>query len=66
MKMNSLMAVELYKLIRQSNLIPNEDIRMHVNAILAGEYSLNELLSAAPSWYNASYSKVQDSLEDTL
>jgi hypothetical protein len=52
--------------IRQSNLIPNEDIRMHVNAILAGDYSLNALLSAAPSWYNTSYSKVQDSLEDTL
>jgi hypothetical protein len=46
---NFLMAVELYKVIHQSNLIPNEDIRMHVNAILAGNYSLNELLSAAPS-----------------
>ena len=61
--MNSPMAVELYKIIRQSNLIPNEDIKMHVNAILAGDYSLNELLSAARSWYNASYGKVQDSLE---
>ena len=64
--MNSLMAVELYKVIRQSNLVPNEDIRMHANAILAGDYSLNDLLSTAPSWYNASYSKVQESLEDTL
>ena len=63
---NSFMAVELYKAIRQSNLIPNEDIRMHVNAILAGDQSLTELLSAATSWYDTSYSKVQDSLENTL
>jgi hypothetical protein len=64
--MNFLTRVEIHKAIWDSGLVPNEDISMHVNAILAGDYSLNELLSAAPSWYNTSYSKVQDSLEDTL
>ena len=64
--MNFLYRVELHKVIWDSGLVPNEDISMHVNAILAGDYTLKDLLSAAPSWYNASYSKVQDSLEDTL
>lgn len=45
------MHTQLYKAILDSNLVPNADIRMHVEAIKRGDYSLTDLLENARGFY---------------
>ena len=42
---------QLYKAIFDSNLVPNSDIKMHVEAIERGDYSLTDLLEKARKFY---------------
>ena len=46
------MHTKLYKLIFDSNLVPNTDINMHVEAIIRGDYSLADLLENARVFYS--------------
>lgn len=43
---------QLYKIIFDSNLVPNEDIKMHVESIVRGDYSLVDLLENAQDFYS--------------
>lgn len=44
--------MQIAKTIFNSNKIPNNDIDMHVRAILAGDYTLRELLANADEFYS--------------
>ena len=45
---------QIATVIFNSNKIPNSDIDMHVRAILAGDYTLQELLANADAFYSVS------------
>lgn len=45
---------QIAAIIFNSNKIPNSDIDMHVRAILAGDYTLQELLAHADKFYSMS------------
>ncbi len=45
-------AMQIAKVIFNSNKIPNNDIDIHVRAILAGDYTLQELLASADAFYS--------------
>ena len=47
-------AEQLRALIFNSGKVPNTDIEMHVRAILAGDYTVQDLLANADAFYNMS------------
>lgn len=49
MKMDT---TQIAKVIFNSNKIPNNDIDMHVRAILVGDYTLQDLLANADAFYS--------------
>lgn len=43
---------QLYKIIFDSGLVPNADIKIHIEAIERGDYSLIDLLENAQNFYS--------------
>jgi len=60
------MNTQLYKIIFDSNLVPNEDIKMHIEAIERGDYSLIDLLENAKKFYSFDQYAQEDVLIDSM
>ena len=52
--------------IKASKLVPDSDIPMHTRAILAGDYSLRQLLANAGAWYSFDGYAHETALMDTM
>jgi hypothetical protein len=57
---------QIKQAIKNTNLVPNIDIPMHTRAILAGDYTLRQLLDNAGSWYSFDGYAHEDALMDTM
>ena len=60
------MHTQLHKIIFDSNLVPNAEIKMHVEAIERGYYSLIELLENARAFYSFDQYAHEDVLIDSM
>ena len=57
---------KLYKIIFDSNLVSNADIKMHIEAIERGDYSLADLLENAQGFYSFDQCAHEDVLIDSM
>ena len=59
-------ANQIKQAIKNSNLVPNTEIGMHTRAIIAGDYTLNQLLANAVEWYGFDGYAHETALMDTM
>lgn len=60
------MNTQLYKIIFDSNLVSNADIKMHIEAIERGDYSLADLLENAQGFYSFDQYAHETTLTDSM